>query len=198
MSEVKKNNVFKRLVSLVSEGRVFDSYFKVDVGTIKENRSDGTDSIYNRFKVTRPDASAILIFNEDSKKVTLVKQFRYPISHREPENIPEVAAGKIDQGETPAQAALRELKEEVGYNITEDKLGKPFEMYASIGYSTEKIFIFLAMVKDSDKTSDGGGLATEHENIEIYDLDVNEFLRQVRDNEIKDAKTIIASMLIKQ
>ena len=70
-------------------------------------------------------------------------------------------------------------------------------MFASPGYSTEKIHIFLAIVENSDKTSNGGGVAGEHENIEIVEIDLNEFMLKIRSNEIKDAKTIVASTLIK-
>lgn len=196
----------KKHIKLTGEHRGYDAYFKVDIGHIEESveSSIGELSVtkvtafYDRFKLTRPNAAAILVYNEDSKKVILVKQFRFPIIHHTSENVLEVVAGKIDVGETPAQSAVRELKEEVGYVITEERLGAPIKIFASPGYSTEIIYIFLAVVKDSDKDpNSGGGLASEHENIEIVELDLNEFVRQVKSNEIMDSKTIIAANLIK-
>ena len=183
---------------LMNEHRAFDSYFKVDVGCIEEVSDGKVIETYDRYKLTRPDAVAILVFNEDSKKIILVKQFRYPIIHHTSENVLEVVAGKIDIGESPKQSAIRELLEEIGYRVTEDKLGNAIEIFASPGYSTEKIYIFLAVVKDSDKDPNhGGGLETEHENIELVEMDINEFMRQVKYNEIKDSKTIISANLIK-
>jgi GDP-mannose pyrophosphatase NudK len=186
-------------LKIVGEKRVFDDYFKIDQATIEEKTEDGQESTYKRFKLTRPDAVTVLVFNEDTQKVTLVKQFRYPVIHQSGGlNILEAVAGKIDAGETPKQAAVRELWEEVGFKISEDKLSNPIEMFASPGYSTEKIYIFLAVVKNSDKVENaGGGVAGEHENIEIVEMDINEFVSKIESNEIKDSKTIIAANLIR-
>lgn len=188
----------RREIKLQTEIREFDGYFKIDSVVIDEFEKGIFVDSYKRYKLTRPDAVVVLVFNKDTSKITLVKQFRYPVAHHSSEMILEAVAGKIDAGETPKQAAVRELKEEVGYIITEDRLENPIEMFASPGYSTEKISIFLAVVENSDKDpNSGGGLAGEHEDIEIIEIDVNEFMRQVNSNEIKDSKTIIAANLIK-
>jgi ADP-ribose pyrophosphatase len=188
----------KKTIKTHSEFRDYDGYFKIDRITVDEFEDGIYKSNFKRFRLTRPDAVTILVFNEDTNNVILVKQFRYPIFNHTQENILEAVAGKIDAGESPATAAVRELWEEVGYKIKEDRLGKPIEMYASPGYSTEKITIFLAVVKDSDKDPGaGGGVQGEHENIEIVEMDINEFMSKINSNEIKDSKTIIASRLIK-
>lgn len=184
-------------IKVHSEERDYDFYFKIDKAIVDEFENGKYINSYNRYRLTRPDAVTILVFNEDTQNVILVKQMRYPIMHHTSENILEAVAGKIDAGETPQQAAVRELKEEIGYEISEDKLGKPIEMFASPGYSTEKIYIFLAVVKNSNKTADGGGVAGEHENIEIVEIPLNEFISKVQSNEIKDSKTIISANLIK-
>jgi nudix-type nucleoside diphosphatase (YffH/AdpP family) len=185
-------------IKLSTETREYDSYFKIDSVEVSEFENGRFTDSYKRYKLTRPDAVTILVFNEDTRKVTLVKQLRYPIIHHTSENILEAVAGKIDAGESPKTAAVRELKEEVGYVITEDRLSNPIEIYASAGYSSEKIYIFLVVVKNSDKDPNaGGGVAGEHENIETIEMDLNEFIAKVQSNEIKDSKTIIAANLIK-
>lgn len=184
----------KRKFNVSPDVREYNGYFKIDSTSVTE----GDVHVYTAYKLTRPDASTVLVFNEDSNKIILIKQFRYPVSHIISENIIEAVAGKIDAGETPEQAAVRELKEEIGYVITEDRLSKPIVMMTAPGYSTERIFIFLAVVKNSDKDKNfGGGVASEHEDIETVELSVDEFKRMVADNEIKDAKTIISANLIK-
>jgi 8-oxo-dGTP pyrophosphatase MutT (NUDIX family) len=45
------------------------------------------------------------------KKILTVKQFRFGVS----QTTIEIPAGLMDEGETPQQAAMRELKEETGY-----------------------------------------------------------------------------------
>ena len=185
-------------IKVISEKRAYDGYFKVDEAQVEEQKSEHITSTYSRSKLTRPNAVAVLIYNEDTNKITLVKQFRYPLAHHVSENVLEVVAGKIDGYEEPKTAAVREIYEEVGYKITEDGLSAPIEIYASPGYSTEIIFIFLAVVKNSNKEPGaGGGLVTENESIEIIELELHDFIAKIKSNEIKDSKTIIAANLIR-
>jgi len=181
-----------------SEARDYNEYFKIDKIIVDEFEDGKYTTSYSRYKLTRPDAVTILVFNEDTQNVILVKQFRYPIMGHVKENILEAVAGKIDAGESPKRAAVRELEEEIGYRISEDRLGAPIEIFASPGYSSEKITIFLAVVNNNDKLAGaGGGVQGEHENIEIVEMNINDFMSKIRSNEIKDSKTIIASTLIK-
>ncbi|MDP6638944.1 MAG: NUDIX domain-containing protein, partial [SAR324 cluster bacterium] len=53
----------------------------------------------------------ITLFNQD-KKVLVAERLDYPGNWQMPQ-------GGIDSGETPAQAAMRELKEEIGTNHAE-------------------------------------------------------------------------------
>lgn len=187
-----------KTIKLQEEKRVFDEYFQVDRVVVDEFENGIYKSSIKRYKLTRKDAVAVLLYNEDTKKVILAKQFRYPINHKVSENILEAVAGKIEEGQTPKQAAVREVFEEVGYVIDENKLDNPFEMFASPGYSTETIYIFLAVVKNSDKDPNaGGGLKDEHEDIDTIEMSPEEFISKIDNNEIKDSKTIIASRLIK-
>ena len=180
-------------IEITSEERVFNNYFKVDKAEIKHTLENGDVLKYSRMKLTRPDAVAALILNVDTEKVILVKQFRYPIADREPENILEIVAGKMDQGETPEQSMCREIMEEVGYKIEESDLTRKKSVYISPGYSTEIIHIFIVKVKDSMKVSNGGGVETEQENLEIIEMNAGEFMLACRKGEIADAKTIISA-----
>jgi ADP-ribose pyrophosphatase len=180
-------------IEITSEERVFNNYFKVDKAEVKHTLENGDVLKYSRMKLTRPDAVAALILNVDTEKVILVKQFRYPIADRESENILEIVAGKMDAGETPEQSMCREIMEEVGYKIEESDLTRKKSIYISPGYSTEIIHIFIVKVKDSMKVSNGGGVETEQENLEIVEMDAGEFMSACRKGEIADAKTIISA-----
>jgi ADP-ribose pyrophosphatase len=180
-------------IKVLSEIRAFDSYFKVDKALVSHDKGDGTTETYPRYKLTRPDAVAVLIVNEDTEKVTLVKQFRYPIADKEPNGVLEIVAGKMDEGETPEQTAIREVMEEVGYEINLECLSLPTIAYASPGYSSEKVYTYIATVNNKMKVASGGGLESEHESIEIIEIEVQKFMEMVRDGEIVDSKTLIAA-----
>jgi nudix-type nucleoside diphosphatase (YffH/AdpP family) len=138
----------------------------------------------------RRNASAILLHNVERDTVTLVRQLRIPahLSGDHPYLL-EAPAGFIDDCETALQAALREAMEETGYQIA--KATPAFASYMSPGSVTEKLHGFYAVVTDADRISDGGGLADEHEDLELVEMTFSEALGMVEAGEIIDAKTIM-------
>jgi len=66
------------------------------------------------------DAATILLYNTDTKKVILTRQFRIPtyLNLNKSGMLLETCAGKLD-GDTPEACILREVKEETGYEIKE-------------------------------------------------------------------------------
>ena len=71
-------------------------------------------------------------------EVYMVRQFRYPMGRE----LLEIPAGKLEPGEEPKAAALRELEEECG--LTADRVIDLHPIYPSVGYDTEVIYIYLA------------------------------------------------------
>ena len=70
--------------------------------------------------------------------ITLVRQFRYAFG----EEIWELPAGKLEAGEDPFEAAKRELSEECG--LTADHFVDLGIVYATVGYDSEKIYLWAA------------------------------------------------------
>lgn len=138
----------------------------------------------------RRHASAILLHNVQRDTVTLVRQLRIAahLSGEYPYML-EVPAGFIDDGETALNAALREADEETGYKIT--KATPAFAAFMSPGSVTEKLHGFYAAVTDAERVTAGGGLADEHEDLEVIELSFAEALEMVEAGEIIDAKTIM-------
>lgn len=67
----------------------------------------------------RMDPEGIVVFarcKEDNNKLLMIRQYRYPVDAY----IYELPAGLIDEGETPEQAAIREIREETGLNFQVD------------------------------------------------------------------------------
>ncbi|MCS7299568.1 MAG: NUDIX hydrolase [Spirochaetia bacterium] len=134
--------------------------------------------------VDYPNAVAVIPMIEKNKFV-LIKQFRYPVK----EELLEVPAGKIEKGEDVIEGARRELEEETGYRA--ERLEKIYEYYPAVGYSTEKIHIVLATnLTLHQKNLD------EDEFTEVVILDYDEIIRMIKDNQIKDAKTIICFSIL--
>ncbi|HXX96816.1 MAG TPA: NUDIX hydrolase, partial [Candidatus Bathyarchaeia archaeon] len=73
----------------------------------------------------------------DNNYILLVSQYRTAAR----KNLLEIPAGKIEQGETPRQAALREMAEEIGYAGT---LVPLLKIYLAPGYDTELMYIYVA------------------------------------------------------
>jgi len=162
----------------------------------KAEISDEHNNHFARLRLNREDASAVLILNTETDKIILTKQFRYAISSKIKEPIMEIVAGRIDEGEKPLQAAIREVEEEVGYRIRPENIQLLVSCFASPGYSSECFYIYYATVTNADKISEGGGLETENEYISVVEMDSKEFKSLIKTGNIKDAKTYIAGLYL--
>ncbi|PTE83064.1 ADP-ribose pyrophosphatase [Staphylococcus equorum] len=125
-------------------------------------------------------AVAVCAINPDNQ-VILVRQYRKPAE----KTLLEIPAGKLEINEERESAAKRELEEETGY-IAEN-LELITEMYGSPGFSNEKISIYLAKdLKIGEMNLD------DDEFIEIETYNIEEITVMLQNQEIEDAKTIIA------
>lgn len=130
--------------------------------------------------IVRHPGSAVMMAVDDRDRILLVKQFRLPAER----DMWELPAGRIDPGETPLQAAKRELREETGYSAK--KWTKLAMFWASPGYVDEKMNLFLA----TDLT-EGAPANMEDERIEIRWFTKKEMQQAVRAGKILDGKTLI-------
>lgn len=138
----------------------------------------------------RGNGAAILLYNKEKKTVVMTKQFRMPsyVNGNESGNMIEVCAGLLD-GDSPVDCIKKETEEETGYRIKDVR--KVMEAYSSPGSVTEIIHCFTGEYSEDMKVSEGGGLESESEDIEVLEMPFDEALSQLRAGTIKDMKTII-------
>lgn len=179
---------------VVSEQVVYSSYLKVIEASVVTELESGESQPFQRSAVVRPSAVAVLLYNSDEDEVVLVQQHRYPVKVQgiHDDYLLEIPAGKIDEGETSTEAAVREIKEETGYQINVDDLILSSEYYPSPGYSSEFLSLYSAVVTNENKVSDGGG-SDDNENIEIKNIKASVFFEMISSGEIVDGKTVMGA-----
>ncbi|HRE77238.1 MAG TPA: GDP-mannose pyrophosphatase NudK [Flavobacterium sp.] len=167
-----------------------DNWYLLNKVTYEFTPENGEPEIQRREVYDRGNGAAILLYNKEKQTVILTRQFRLPtfLNGNESGMMIEVCAGLLDE-KNPEDCIKRETEEETGYRIQDVK--KVFEAYMSPGAVTEILYFFTAEYQPQMKVSEGGGLASEHEYIEVLELDFNEALKMVYNGEIKDAKTIM-------
>lgn len=186
----------KRQVVVHEERLVLDDFFKVKKATLQFEKFDGNlGEKVEQLCFIRGRAVAILLYDSARHEFIFIEQFRYPYfeSRRERGWMVEIVAGMIDQDESALAAAQREAQEEIGYACAEVKLLAEF--YVSPGSSAEHITVFWG--KLGRKISEGGGKASENENIRLVRVPVAEAYRALEEGKFQDAKTIIALLKVR-
>ena len=149
-------------IEKIFKGKVLD----VEVHTV--SLPDG--EVSKRELINHRGAVAVLALTKDNE-IILVEQYRKAI---EAVTL-EIPAGKLEPGEDNKKlSAIRELQEETGYLVTEDRLEKLCDVHVALGYSS-----------DDD----------EFINLKKYPLD--EAFRLLDENIITDSKTMLALAYLK-
>jgi ADP-ribose pyrophosphatase len=186
-----------RKVEIQDKHIVFDDVFKIQEATLRFQKFNGQMSEpVRRLVFERGDSAAALLFNRDTQKVILINQFRYPTYEKGQGWLYEVVAGAIDANEQPEESIRREIREEIGYEAKE--LTHIATFYVSPGGTSERIILFYGEVGDADRVSAGGGLASEHEDIQLVELTLPDLWRALENGDIVDAKTLAAAQWLWQ
>ncbi|MBX9808157.1 MAG: GDP-mannose pyrophosphatase NudK [Flavobacteriaceae bacterium] len=167
-----------------------DNWYLLNKVTFDYQNEDKTIETQVREVYDRGNGAAILLYNSNQKTVILTRQFRLPtyLNGNASGMMIEVCAGLLDK-DHPEQCIIRETEEETGYRLS--TVHKVFETYMSPGAVTEILYLFVGEYDSTMKVSNGGGIATEQENIEVLEFDFDDALAMIQTGEIKDAKTIM-------
>lgn len=139
------------------------------------------DKAYRRDIIRHAGGVGILVIQDH--KILLVRQMRHAID----QTTLEIPAGKLEYGEDPKSAGLRELNEETGLDCKELKLVQ--SIVSTPGFCDERIWIYEAIdcFQAEHKLS-----MDEDEEIETIWMPLKEAYQKLCANAIQDAKTVVA------
>lgn len=158
--------------------------------TFDYRHHDGRWTREQRETYDRGNGATILLYDTERRTVLLTRQFRYPVYvNGHPDGmLVETAAGLLD-ADDPVTAIRREAVEELGVEV--GQLEHVFDVYMSPGSVTERLHFYAATYTPASRTSAGGGLADDGEDIDVLELSIDEALDHIDNGDIADAKTIM-------
>ena len=158
--------------------RVIYRGLKIDLALQSVLLGDGT---YADREVVVHRGAVALVPMVDDRHVCLVENRRYSVG----KTLLEVPAGTIDVGESPEQAAVRELQEETGFRA--GHIRRVRDWYVSPGVMTERMYLFLC-----EDLQPGPAHLELDERLKTVIVPWQQAIAMVEDGRIEDAKTMLA------
>lgn len=115
----------------------------------------------------------------EENELFFVRQYRYPYK----KVLLELPAGKLEKGEDPLEAGVRELEEECG--VVAEKVISMGTVYPTVAYCSEIIYLFAA--KGLSRTKQH---LDEGEFLDVEKIKVEKAVEMVMSGEISDSKTV--------
>jgi ADP-ribose pyrophosphatase len=155
---------------IVYEGRVF--------GIRRDEVIEPSGVRTTREVVTHPGSVVVLPVLPDGR-ILMIQQYR----HAARQYLWELVAGRIDEGETPVQAAERELIEETGYRATKFRIF--LDIFPTPGFLEERMFLLLA-----EGLRPGKAAPEDDEKIISRAYNHKQLEEMIRTGKLRDAKSI--------
>jgi len=137
--------------------------------------------------VVHPHRAVGVVAIDEQQRVLLVEQYRHPMGKR----MLEIPAGIMDvAGESAQVTAERELLEET--DLRASSWAQLLTIAPTVGYSTEKITLFLAKDLTAVPAADRVVREAEEADLVSWWVDLAAAVEAVFDGRITDAKTVVA------
>lgn len=136
-------------------------------------------------------AAALIAYDPERDSVVLVEQVRIGAYDPNGSHSPwlvELIAGMVDEGESPAEVAIRESQEEAGLNVSQ--VQHAISVWDSPGGTVERLHLFLGLV-DSSQVGGVYGLAEENEDILVHVVSREQAYQWVEQGKIDNVIAVV-------
>lgn len=137
--------------------------------------------------VLEHSGGVVMIAVTDDGKILMEEQFRKPLD----KVILELPAGKLEPGEEPEKAALRELAEETGYRA--GTIEHIVTYTPTCGYSNEYLHVFVCKDLTPGETN-----LDDTEDIDVVEYTADELIDLIMSKQIIDSKTLVGILFARQ
>ncbi|MDS9467488.1 NUDIX domain-containing protein [Paracoccus sp. MBLB3053] len=173
----------------------YSGYFSVEMLTLRQRRHRGDWSPdLLRAVFVSGDATVVLPWDPRRDRVLLIDQFRPgPAARGDAQPwLYETIAGRVDAGETPGQAAIREGVEEAGLSI--QHLIEGPHHYPSPGAMAEFLYLYVGIAELPDEVAGFGGLDIEDEDIRSHVVPRSELTRMAQAGELRNGPLLTLAL----
>jgi nudix-type nucleoside diphosphatase (YffH/AdpP family) len=171
-------------IEIVERTTAYAGWLTLTIASIR--MPDG--GIMRREIVEHGRAACVLPYDAARRTAILVRQLRMPVYVATGEDsLLEAIAGMVDEAD-PSATVRRESLEEAGLQL--DTLEFVADAWTSPGMLTERVSLFLAPYRAESRIGAGGGLAEEHEDIEVVEMPLSELATLADRSAITDMKTL--------
>lgn len=166
-----------------------DYHYKTPFGNLRKDKCEMPNGhvIDGYYVHEYADWVNAVVLTKDGKMV-FVEQYRHPAN----DLFLEIPAGKMEEGETPEEAVIREVSEETGFISTE----KPIflgEFFVNPATQTNKVISFL--IKEAEQVT--GQQLDETEVIDVHVFPIEEVELLIKRKEITQLFSVFAYCLAK-
>jgi ADP-ribose pyrophosphatase len=157
---------------------------KTPIFTVTMDHATDPEGFEIHRAIIQHQGSAVMMAVDERNRILLVRQYRLPARGY----LWELPAGRVDPGETPLQAARRELVEETGYRAK--KWTRLATYWPSPGFLAEKMNLYLA-----EELTAGEQQPMEDERIQTRWFTSKEIDALIGAGRMHDGKTLIGYSL---
>ena len=166
-------------MELLATRRIYDGkVVNLRVDTLRQG-----DGAPHDVEVVEHAEAVVVIVRPSPREMLLVRQYRHPLAR---DNW-EVVAGGLEPGESPEEAAVRELREETGY--VAHRVVRLWSAFSAPGFCDELLHF---CVVDGYEIGERTGFDAGEADMQLGIFSVDELWRNIRADELPDSKTQIS------